>query len=244
MTKGIDVSKFQGVIDWKKVKTSGVEFAMLRAGYGWDNDSQIDERFAANAQGARAAGVPFGAYHYSYALSAADAAKEARFFLRILSGLKPEYPVAFDFEEPSALRLPKEQQLAIIEAFLGEVEGAGYYGMLYASASTLTALRQYAPQRIAKYDCWVAHVGVSKPAYSGPYGMWQYTWKGVVDGIKGDVDMDYAYKDYPAIIKAAGLNGYQSPGEPETDYKALYEAEKVRAEAAEAMLTEIRKLVN
>ena len=94
--KGIDVSYAQGNIDWAKVKASGVSFAMIRACYGWDDDSQIDRYFRANVQGCEAVGMPYGLYHYSYAQTPGDAEKEAKFFLRVIDGCRPEYPVVFD----------------------------------------------------------------------------------------------------------------------------------------------------
>ncbi len=94
--QGIDVSYAQGNIDWAKVKASGVAFAMIRACYGWDDDSQIDRYFRANVQGCEAVGLPYGLYHYSYAQTPEDAQKEAKFFLRVIDGCRPEYPVAFD----------------------------------------------------------------------------------------------------------------------------------------------------
>lgn len=228
MRKGVDVSHHNGGIDWQKAKAAGIDFAMLRACYGWDNDKQIDRQLHNNVRGCEAAGVPYGLYHYSYAMNPEQAEREAAFFLRACAGMQPRYPVAFDFEEGEQLKLPLDEQLAIAEAFLGKIEAAGYYGVLYMSASPLERLRRYAPERVGRFDCWVAHVNTNKPAFAGDYGIWQYSWKGRVDGISGDVDMDYAYKDYPAIIEAAGLNGCgQAPETPpaaETVPKAKYDA--------------------
>ena len=138
--KGIDVSYAQGKIDWEKVKKSGVEFAMIRACYGWDNDEQIDRYFRYNVAGCEAAGLPYGLYHYSYAKTPEEAKKEAAFFLRVIKGMKPEYPVVFDLEDTSQQRLGKETLTAIAKAFLSEVESAGYYAMLYANKYWLTGL--------------------------------------------------------------------------------------------------------
>lgn len=244
MLKGIDASHHNGAVDWKKVKAAGVEFAMLRAGFGWDNDSQIDRQLQNNIQGCEAAGLPYGLYHYSYAQNPADAKREAAFFLRVIRDAKPLYPVAFDFEEKAQLALPPETQLAIIEAFLGEIKAAGYYGILYMSASSLENLNRYARERIGRFDCWVAHIDTDKPAFSGDYGIWQYSWKGKIDGIQGNVDLDYAYRDYPALIKEAGLNGWEAKKPvPETVPKAQYDALAARvAELAEEMEALIKKL--
>lgn len=247
--KGIDVSHYQGTIDWQKVKDSGVQFALIRACFGWDNDAQIDKQFSANVSGCEAVGLPYGLWHYSYATCAADARLEAAFFLRVIKGCKPLFPVHFDFEEAFQVGGSKkgityegyspEKQLQIIEAFLKEVEAAGYYGGIYMSASPLQRLLRYAPDRISRYDAWVAHVNAAKPSYSGAYGVWQHSWKGSIPGISGDVDLDYAYRDYPTIIRRAGLNGWKIPAvtPAQTVPRADYEALQARYDALEAKHT-------
>lgn len=214
MDKGVDVSKYQGVIDWAKVKADGVAFAIIRACYGWDNDRQIDEQLAANVAGCEAQAIPYGFYHYSYAESAQDAQKEARFLQRVIQGYKPSYPVYFDFENAFQLNYTPEKQLTIIEAFLQEMEAAGYFAGLYMSAYPLERLYSYAPDRISRHAVWVAHyTSAAKPSYSGEYGIWQYSSTGTVAGIIGKVDMNRGYTDYPSIIKSAGLNGWTSSQE-------------------------------
>ena len=220
--QGIDVSYVQGAIDWSAVTA---DFAMIRACYGWDNDRQIDSRLYENARGAKENGTPYGLFHYSYARTPDDALKEADFFLRVIKGLKPEYPVAYDFEEPfqiggsrggiSYAGMEPAQQLAIIDAFLQRVEQVGYFAAIYMPAAALTRLYRYAPARIARYAVWVAHIGAASPAYPGNVGIWQYSWTGRVPGIAVDVDLDYAYQDFPAIIRAAGLNHLDPLPEPE-----------------------------
>lgn len=207
MLKGIDVSHHNGAIDWKKVKAAGIDFAMLRVGFGWDNDSQIDRRLRENVRGCEENGLPYGLYHYSYALDAGQAEKEAEFFLRVTQGMHPLCPVAFDFEGKEQLQLAPAEQLAIIEAFLGRIEAAGHFGALYMSAAPLERLYLTAPDRVGRFDCWVAHVDTDKPAFSGKTGMWQYSWKGRIEGISGDVDLDIAYRDYPALLGENGPGG-------------------------------------
>ena len=205
MYKGIDVSAHQGVIDWNKVKADGVEFAILRAGYG-KLISQKDTKFEENYAGAKARSIPVGAYWYSYAKTPEEARIEADVFLEVISGKQFDYPVFFDLEEQSQFELGKEKVNAIIRAFLEEVEKAGYWVGLYMSASPL---KTYVSDTIRnRYAIWVANYGVSKPSYSGNYGIWQYSDKGQINGISGNVDMDYCYIDYPSKIKAKGLNGY------------------------------------
>lgn len=205
MKKGIDVSRWQGNIDWKKVKAAGIDFAIIQAGYGREL-SQKDEKFEQNYSGAKAAGVPCGAYWYSYATSEAEARKEAAVCLEVLKGKQFEYPVYYDVEEQRILSLGRDKVSAIIKAFCGELEKAGWFVGLYMSAYPLGNLTSDEVRN--RYAVWVAHYGVSKPVYAGAYGIWQKSKTGIVDGISVNVDLDEAYQDYPAIIKAAGLNGY------------------------------------
>lgn len=233
LKKGIDVSAHQGKIDWKKVNA---EFAILRAGFG-KVISQKDEQYEANYSGAKAAGIPIGAYWYSYAMTPDEARQEADVFLEVSKGKQFEYPVYFDIEEQKQLALGKEKVSAIIKAFLEKVEKAGYWVGLYMSASPLTDC--VTDDIKNRYAVWVANVGVSKPAYSGTYGMWQYSWKGSVSGINGDVDMDYAYVDYPAKIKAKGLNGYGKEPDKPAEKKTITAEIKIGGVKYNGTLTEI-----
>ena len=207
MKSGIDVSVHQGSIDWTKVKT---DFAILRAGYG-RVITQKDAQFENNYAGAKKAGIPVGVYWYSYAMTPEEARTEADVCLSVLAGKQFEYPIYFDIEEEKQLKLGKEKVSAIILAFLEKVEAAGYWVGLYMSASPLSDLVTASIRN--RFAVWVANVGVQKPSYSGAYGMWQYSWNGRIAGISGDVDLDYAYADYPAMIKEKGLNGFGKPPE-------------------------------
>ncbi|WP_101908878.1 glycoside hydrolase family 25 protein [Marasmitruncus massiliensis] len=236
VSRGTDVSYAQGTINWPVV-AKNVDFAMIRATLGYPSPgfTGVDRCWEANISGAVNSGIPFGLYHYSYALTTDAAKKEAENFLDKIKGYKPTYPVAFDFEEPKQLALPAETQMDIIDTFMETVEQAGYYAVLYMSASPMLALMRAQKERMGFYDKWVAHVGVASPAVSG--GIWQYSWKGEVPGIRDDlpsghaqkgVDLDYAYKDYPNLIKSNGKNGWgkRVPTEPviETVPKAEYDA--------------------
>lgn len=242
--KGIDVSHHNGAIDWRKVANTGIRFAIIRACYGWDNDKQIDKRLVSNVAGCEQNKIPYGFYHYSYAMTPEDAKKEASFFLRVIKNFKPTYPVYFDFEEPSQVGgskngktytgLPLETQLQIIETFLGAIEAAGYFGGLYMSAYHLEKLYKYAPKRVEKFAVWVAHITNDKPSYSGSYGMWQYSWKGKVDGSSEDTDVNWVYVDYPSIIKKAGLNGLSAEKSP-ADGEEAPKGETVPPEKYEAL---------
>ena len=205
---GIDVSEHQGIIDWDKVKTS-VDFAILRAGYGKEN-SQIDKYFERNYSECKRLNIPVGAYWYSYATTADEAKQEASVFLKVLDGKSFEYPVAFDIEEKLSLANASE----LCDAFCSEIEKNGYYTAIY---SFKNAFENNINSDIkSKYDTFLSHVGIENTDYSGNYGLWQYSWTGRIDGISGDVDLDYAYKDYPTIIKNIGLNGFsKSDNQPE-----------------------------
>ena len=202
--KGIDVSVHNGKIDWQKVRAAGIDFAILRAGYG-KLAKQKDDCFEDNYAGAKAAGIPVGAYWYSYAMSEDEARMEADVFLYVIKGKQFEFPVYFDLEEKKQFDSGKEKESAIMRAFLERVEAAGYFVGLYGSASSLVT--HTADDIKSRYTIWLAH-WVDKTNYTGAYGIWQHSEKGSVDGINGNVDLDIGYKDFPSIIKAKGLNGW------------------------------------
>ena len=219
LLKGIDVSYAQGVIDWEKVKASGlVDFAILRAGYGKET-SQIDDQFSRNYTACKQLGIPVGAHWYSYATTAAEAEQEANVCLQTIQGKQFEYPVAFDIEEARCL----PQADALSTTFCTALENAGYYTAIYTFKSALESNFSAAVKN--RYDIFLSHIGVQQTDYAGSYGLWQYSWTGCIPGISGDVDLDYAYKDYPTMIQNAGLNGFtkatQTIPEPDAEDSAL-----------------------
>ena len=205
--KGIDVSTYQGNIDWSKVKADGIGFAILRAGYG-RLATQVDDKFLKNYRNAKAAGVPVGAYWYSYAKNVEEAKLEAAACIANLKGTQLEYPIYYDVEENSQYKLGKATVSAIIKAFCQAMEAAGYWVGVYTNTSWYNTVID--DEIKTKYAMWIAHWGVSKPGISGQYGLWQYgVGKGnPISGIVGDVDLDYGYIDYPSLIKAAGRNNW------------------------------------
>lgn len=238
--KGIDVSTWQGDIDWKKVKADGIEFAMLHSSFGKENpDKQTDNKFWQNYRNAKAAGVPIGAYHYSYATTVEDAKKEADFFLSIVKGCQFEYPIAFDIEDDSQMYLGKDRITDIIMAFCERVQAAGYYVSLYTNLDWIS--NRIDMSRAKAFDVWLAQWN-DKPTYSGNFGMWQYTSSGSVNGISGNVDMNIAYYDYPSIIKAAGLNGF-SADKPEEKKTVTISMDDLTEEQA-AFIAEVLKNAN
>lgn len=221
LAKGIDVSYAQGNINWSHVKADGIKFALIRAGYGRES-SQKDSQFENNYTGCKSNGIPCGAYWYSYAKSVEEAKQEAKVFLQVIKGKSFEYPVYFDLEEKSQFALGKKICSDIVQAFCDVMENAGYYVGLYCSTSYLDS--HISDSIKNRYAIWVAQYN-DKCTYTGDYGIWQhsvaghpehdYVGAGRVYGVDGQCDLDYAYIDYPAIIKAAGLNGFSKPDSEE-----------------------------
>lgn len=206
---GIDVSRWQGNIDWTKVKAAGIDFAMIRLGYGSSNGDNcgIDSYFVKNVTNAAKAGVDIGCYFYSYALTAEAAKKEAQFVVDVLKSYPGvfSYPIAFDLEDPSQTSLGKTVLTNMVVEFGTTLEDAGYYCTLYSNTGWL---KYYLDDTVlARFDHWVAQWSATL-SYSGSYGMWQYSSTGSVNGISGNVDLDIAYYNYPKIVRAANLNGF------------------------------------
>ncbi len=192
---GIDVSVHNGTIDWKKVRnTKQVDFVILRAGFG-RLAFQKDKRFEENYKGCVANKIPVGAYWYSYAKSAAEAKIEAQTCLNVIKGKKFDYPIWFDIEEKAQLNLGQKACSEMANAFCEVISKAGYKTGIYSMKSALSSKIDAATKE--KWDIWVAHVGVNSTTYKG-HTMWQYSWKGKINGIGGDVDCNICYKDYTA----------------------------------------------
>lgn len=215
--RGIDVSRHNGTVDWAKVKAAGARFALIRAGWGGDIASQDDPTFEANVAGCEAQGLDWGAYLYSYAMSHADAESEAAHILRLLKGKNPTYPIIIDMEDTDGWKAARggnkpQMNTDIIKIVCSRLEEAGYYAMWYAN---LDWCRNYIyTDQITAYDFWYARPGISAP--DRECGIWQdgigstnSSWPGANNG-SGHCDTDIAYKDYPALIRAAGLNGWGS----------------------------------
>ena len=193
--KGIDVSQWQGNIDWQKVKGAGVQFAMLRAGYGRNN---LDTKFHRNAQGAIAAGIPIGLYWFSYALNVEMARREAQYAVEVAKKYKITWPIAYDLEYDTvsyavkngvAITKSLATQMAI--AFCEEIKRLGYIPMVYTN---LDYLNRYFDRSKLPYDLWYAQY--ASTASVADKEIWQYSSKGSVPGIAGNVDMNHGYKDY------------------------------------------------
>lgn len=183
--RGIDVSEFQHVINWEKVKAAGIDFAIIRCGYGMNQTDQDDAQFERNASECERLGIPYGVYIYSYATSTASASSEADHVLRLIKGHTLSYPVYFDMEDKSTL---KSNHAAIANTFCSKIEKAGYPVGVYAN---LNWWNNYLTDPVfSKWHRWVAQY-YSYCQYEGEYAMWQYTSSGYVNGISGRVDMNY-----------------------------------------------------
>lgn len=221
--KGIDVSKWQGEIDWNKVKADGIKFAMIRLGYGSADGKScgVDGYFEKNVTNAIKAGVDIGCYFYSYATSVEAAKREAEFVVGVLSKYKGTftYPISFDLEDKTQAGLGKTTLTNMVIAFGDVIEKAGYWCSLY---SNLNWLKNYLDDsKLQRFDHWVAQ-WASACTYSNKNvtGMWQNSSTGKVNGINGNVDTDIAYKDYPTVIRSNKKNGFtsvsQKPSAPNT----------------------------
>lgn len=201
-TNGIDVSVYQGKIDFKKVKQSGIDFVIIKAGEKHSEHSSFLEDY----NNAMDAGLHVGAYWFSRALSADDAREEASYCIRTISGKKFDYPIYFDMEKIEQFEKGKTVCSDMVDAFCSTLNKAGYLSGLYISRSPL---QTYISDDIAKkYPLWIAEYSESGCHYDGDIGIWQHSCKGTCDGISGYVDLDYGYVDYPSYIIEHGLNGY------------------------------------
>lgn len=204
--KVIDLSKWNGAVNFIKVKASGIDGVIIRTGYGVKSPKQVDNRFEQYYAGAKAAGLYVGAYHYCYAKDAANAAKEVEFMLELIKGKSFELPIYGDFEEQG--KLSKTICTDIVKAFCNKLEDAGAWAGVYSYDTFFKdKLTADIPKR---YTCWVARVENIPPKCvpAECVGIWQYSWKGSVNGIKGNVDMDYCYKDFPMLIARKKLNRF------------------------------------
>ncbi len=223
--KGLDVSEFQGIVDWAQVKGAGYQFAMLRAGYGFRTP---DQQFRRNAAECNRIGLPAGAYWFCYALSPEDARKEADGCLEAIAPYRMEYPICYDIEhasvtyaEQNGVTITPALATQIVTAFCDRIEERGYFAMYYSNQNFLETYLSRDLNR--RYALWFARYG---SRYDGiDYGIWQYTSTGSIPGIAGNVDLDTGYVDYASVIRKAGLNHLGSkpvpppkPTPPPADY--------------------------
>lgn len=194
---GIDVSKWNGDIDWDKVRNAGVEFAIIRAGYRGSVTGSLveDPYFAANIKGATASGIPVGVYFFTQAVNEVEAVEEASAVLQLVREYNLDYPIFIDTEGAGgngrADGLSVEDRTLVCEAFCRTIKNAGYSAGVYGSRNWYNN-NLYTDRLDNDYYIWLAEYR-SVPLYQGYYQMWQYTSKGKVDGISGNVDMNISY---------------------------------------------------
>ncbi len=193
LRRGIDVSRWQGDVNWSQVAADDVSFVML----GTRSKGEIDPYFHKNIQEAAKAGVQVGAYIYSLATTPEMAVEEANFVLNLIREYPVSYPIAFDMEDEVQKVLSKEQLAQIANAFCSTISDAGYYPIIYANEYWLN---NHLDMSLMNYPVWVARYSV-KPTYNSPV-MWQATSTGSVKGINGNVDIDFQFRDFSDVIPA------------------------------------------
>ena len=220
LSKGLDVSRWNHQIDalsgnylpldWPRIKASGFDFVILKAG---STKSGIEPTFEKDYESAKAAGLQVGAYFYTYSTTVEGILNDAKMLMGWLEGKQFEYPIYLDLEDPSLQDLGKNHLSNMCVAFLEALQENGYYAGLYTNHTWLTTILDTA-KMVSLFDLWYArYPGTSVPTwnqekYGKQLAMWQYTQSGTIFGIDGSFDFNYSYKDYVSIMKKWGLNGY------------------------------------
>ena len=205
---GIDVSKYQGSIDWDTVATQ-IDFAIIRCGYGDDMTSQDDPQWYTNADACTRLGIPFGVYIYSYAQTDEEARSEAYHVLRLIEGYEPTLPIYLDLEDEKYI-LPNcsnEDILRHTRIFCEIIEAAGYECGVYANWNWWT--NYLTSSEYDQWDRWIARYA-SAPGYSKDYTIWQYTSSGTISGISGNVDLNHWYGTFPPKTHEHSYSSYVS----------------------------------
>lgn len=200
--KGIDISNWNGTIDFERVKADGVQFVIVRGGWSTEYDPKAVEYLTQ----CNRLGIPVGLYWFSYALTVDDAKREAAACLALARKFRIEYPIAYDFEDDSIAYFTrmgktctKELATAIVNAFIVEITKAGYYAVNYSNQNFLTNWLGN-----VKAPLWLAAWYIQQPNYTCQ--MWQYSSTGSVNGITGNVDMNISYVDFPDYLRKNGYN--------------------------------------
>lgn len=197
-SEGIDVSSYSGNIDWKKVKESGIDFAMIRVGgrgYGEEGEMYTDERALEYINGAKAEGIKVGAYFFSQAVSTEEAIEEADYVKTVLGDIKLDYPVAYDWEiikddDARTDSVSASQATECARAFCDRVKELGYTPILYSPSRELYF--KYDLSRLADIDIWYCEYA-NVPTFYYEFSMWQYSATGAIDGIEGAVDLNICF---------------------------------------------------
>ena len=216
-SKGVDISEFNGNVDMDQLKKQGYDFVIIRLGYGSDQTDQDDSMFETNVKKAEAAGLDWGAYIYSYALTVNEAKSEANHTLRMLRGKQPTMPIAFDWEDDNYKQrngMPSNATVReIARTYVNTIYNAGYYPMIYTGYYWLKGA--FDDDTLFEHcDIWLAQWSTKYDYHDRPLGMWQYGGETnyiespTISGLSGIFDKNYSYKNYPMIIKAYGYNNH------------------------------------
>ena len=216
-SKGVDISEFNGNVDMNQLKKQGYDFVIIRLGYGSDQTDQDDNMFETNVKKAEAAGLDWGAYIYSYALTVNEAKSEANHTLRMLRGKQPTMPIAFDWEDDNYKQrygMPSNATVReIARTYVNTIYNAGYYPMIYTGYYWLKGA--FDDDTLFEHcDIWLAQWSTKYDYHDRPLGMWQYGGETnyiespTISGLSGIFDKNYSYKNYPMIIKAYGYNNH------------------------------------
>ena len=224
LSNGLDVSKWNHQkaadgsylpLDWKKIKDAGFDFVILKAGSTVRSGGLggIEPTFEMDYKGAKEAGLNVGVYFYTYAHSVEEIELDALALLEYIRGKKFEFPIYLDMEESSQQSLGKDLLGKMCTKFISTLQSKGYYAGVYLNNNWLYEIFDRV-EMTTLFDLWYArYVGTDSPTwneelYGKQLGMWQYTQTGVIDGIAGNFDFNYAYRDYPELMKKWHLNGY------------------------------------
>ena len=196
-TMGIDVSKWNGTIDWNAVKNSGVSYVIIRVGYRGSSQGALieDPKFKTNIKGATAAGIKVGVYFFTQAVDEVEAVQEASMVLDRISGYKISYPVFLDVEGSGGRgdKIDSATRTAVCKAFCNTIQNAGYTAGVYANKTWLS--QKMDAGALSAYKIWLAQYAKT-PTYTGRYDLWQYRSNGKVSGISGNVDLNLSYLGY------------------------------------------------
>lgn len=203
----LDVSRWQGRIDWDAVQRSGaIDGVMLRVLGSRNGKPYTDPLFEANYAACTSRGIPVGGYYYTCAVTPQQADAELAALQAALAGKTFRMPLAIDVEDARLRALSPAKLSKLVSRAAARLEAWNLYAMVYTYSSFAdTAL---AMDVLSPYDLWLADYRGKRP--TRPHGMWQYTSKGQIEGINGSVDLSYAYKDYPALCRRTGLGSFRS----------------------------------
>ena len=240
--KGIDVSKYQGTIQWDKVKPN-IDFAILRCGFGSDIARQDDVCFERNVAECERLNIPFAVYLYSYATTEQKIDSEIAHTLRLIGSHKP-FCVYIDMEDNSTTKLGKAKLTAFAKRFCEGIKAKGFKVGVYANENWFKNYLDVAELHKCGYSIWCAKYSSANPKIAAPYDIWQYSSKGSVDGINGNVDMNYMYNDVRNATQAVKKSNEEIAQEVINGLWGNGEERKNKLTSARYNYSAIQKIVN